>query len=136
MEKALLMSWPRTDIEAIVERQPRLGLGLMQIFAERCVQCEERLESLAVDKTSKRVALSLLHLARLGIRESDGAVRIPPLTHQLLSGFVGTSREIVTTELKTIAPSGIVAVFTQSHAHLPGSPARLSAHNIVRLAIS
>jgi CRP-like cAMP-binding protein len=32
----------------------------------------------------------------LGVEEQDGSVRMAPFTHELLSQYVGTSREIVT----------------------------------------
>jgi CRP-like cAMP-binding protein len=32
----------------------------------------------------------------LGVVEEDGSVRMTPFTHELLSQYVGTSREIVT----------------------------------------
>jgi hypothetical protein len=44
-----------------------------------------------------RLARSLVRLAeRLGTPQEDGSVRMIPLTHELLSQYVGTSREVVT----------------------------------------
>ena len=37
MEKTTLMSWTRTDIEAQIERQPRLGVALIQVLVARCL---------------------------------------------------------------------------------------------------
>ena len=47
-------------------------------------------------------------IARSGTREADGAVRIPPLTHQVLSGYVGTSREVITAEMNQLRRQGFV----------------------------
>jgi CRP/FNR family cyclic AMP-dependent transcriptional regulator len=108
LEITTLMSWPRTEIEAQIERQPNLGVALMQMLAMRCLDLEERLQSLALDTTLERLAVSLLRFARLGTRERDGAVSIPPLTHQLLSGYLGTSREIVTGYMNQLRRQGFV----------------------------
>ena len=96
LEKTKLMSWSAVEIETRIEQQPKLGLALMQILAGRCLDLKERLQSLAHDKSSKRVAWALNQFARSGARQPDGSVSIPPLTHQSLSEYVGTSREIVT----------------------------------------
>ena len=109
LEITTLMSWTRTEVEEQIERQPRLGLALIQMLAERCLESEEHLQSMALDKAPKRVALSLLHLAdRCGTREPDGAVRIPPLTHLVLSEYVGTSREIVTFHMNQLRRQGFL----------------------------
>jgi len=50
-----------------------------------------------VDNIGRRVARTLIRLAdRMGMPESDGSVRMIPFTHEVLSQYVGTSREVVT----------------------------------------
>jgi CRP-like cAMP-binding protein len=50
-----------------------------------------------VDNIARRLARSLIRFSeRLGVVEEDGSVRMTPFTHELLSQYVGTSREIVT----------------------------------------
>jgi CRP-like cAMP-binding protein len=50
-----------------------------------------------VDNIARRLARSLLRFSdRLGTLDADGSVRMSPFTHELLSQYVGTSREIVT----------------------------------------
>ena len=39
---------------------------------------------------------ALARLRGLGTLDADGSVRMSPFTHELLSQYVGTSREIVT----------------------------------------
>lgn len=109
LESTSLMSWTAEEIEEQIERQPKLGMALIQMLVERCLDLEERLQSLAVDKTPQRVALILLRFAgRLGKRGSDGASRIPPFTHQLLSEYLGTSREIVTFQMNRLRQQGLL----------------------------
>jgi len=107
LDRALLMLWTTAEIEALIERQPRLGTALLQVMVERCMDREERLQSFALEKTPSRVARSLLRFAgRLGVQQDDGSVRIPPLTHQALAEYVGTSREIVTSQMNLLRQRG------------------------------
>jgi len=107
LDKVTLMSWDSTEIEDQVQRQPRLGIALMQMLVKRTMDYEERIQSFALDKTPERIAGSLLRFAvRLGTQNDEGWVRIPPLTHQLISEYVGTSREIVTFQLNQLRQKG------------------------------
>ena len=107
LDPVSLMSWTGQEIEEQVERQPRLGVALLQMLVKRVLDYEERLQSFAVDKTPERVVRALLRFAdRLGTRSEDGSITIPPLTHQILSEFVGTSREIVTFHMNHLRQKG------------------------------
>src|SRR5579863_4923134 len=107
IDNATLMSWTTQEIEEQVERQPRLGIALLQMLVKRGLDYEERLQSFALDKTPERVVRSLLRFAdRLGTRSDDGSITIPPLTHQVISEYVGTSREIVTFQMIHLRQQG------------------------------
>ena len=107
LDRSLLMSWTTAEIEALIERQPKLGTALLQVMVERCLDFAERLQSFALEKTPERVARSLLRFAgRVGVPQSDGSMRIPPLTHQALAEYVGTSREIVTSQMNLLRQQG------------------------------
>jgi CRP/FNR family transcriptional regulator len=89
--------------------EPKLGLALAQALVERCIDLEERMEGLALYKTPQRVAWALLRFAeRLGVRDDDGSLKMPPITHQLMSEFIGTSREIVTFQMNQLRRQGFV----------------------------
>ena len=97
LETTKLMTWTTTEIEDIVMKRPRLAIALMQILAQRSMDFTHRIESFSVDNIARRLARSLIRFSdRLGVTEEDGSVRIVPFTHELLSQYVGTSREIVT----------------------------------------
>jgi CRP/FNR family transcriptional regulator, cyclic AMP receptor protein len=109
LENTALMSWTTAEIEEQVERQPKLGLALIQNLVERCLDFEERLQSFALDKTPERIMRALLRFAdRFGAKAEDGSVRIPPMTHQLISEYVGTSREIVTFQMNKLRQEGFI----------------------------
>jgi len=79
------------------------------MLVKRGLDFEERLQSFALDKTPERVVRALLRFGdRLGTRTEDGSVKIPPLTHQVISEYVGTSREIVTFQMNFLRQKGFL----------------------------
>jgi CRP-like cAMP-binding protein len=97
LEDTQVMTWGAADIEDTIQRQPRLGLALMQMIVLRTLAFQHRIESLSADSVACRLARSLIRFSeRLGHPQEDGSVLMAPLTHGLLAQYVGTSREIVT----------------------------------------
>jgi CRP-like cAMP-binding protein len=97
LENTKVMSWTAAEVVDSVTRQTRLGMALLQTLAQRESELTWRMQSLAIDTIHLRVARSLIRLAdRLGTVREDGSVQLPPLTHKVLSQFVGSTREIVT----------------------------------------
>jgi CRP/FNR family transcriptional regulator, cyclic AMP receptor protein len=97
LQAARVLMWPIGAIEEIMMDRPRVGVLLLQLFAERAADLAVRLESFSLDTISCRLARSLLRLSeRLGVITGESAVKMLPLTHYLLAQHVGTSREIVT----------------------------------------
>jgi CRP-like cAMP-binding protein len=97
LEDARLMGWAASEIEDIVMKRPLLAVALLQILTQRTIDFTRRIEGFSMDNIARRLARSLLRFSdRLGTLEADGSVRMSPFTHELLSQYVGTSREIVT----------------------------------------
>jgi len=109
LDNVTLMSWTTAEIERQIDREPRLGLALSQYLVRQCIELQDRIESMAVYKTPERVMVSLIQLAAtLGSPMADGATRIGSLTHQTVSEYVGTSREIVTFQLNRLRRLGMI----------------------------
>jgi len=103
------MTWPISEMEGLVTKRPRLAVALLQNVAQRNTELAERIESFATEGVERRLARSLLRLSeRLGAPEENGSVRIMPLTHALLSRYVGTSREVVTQHMNRLRKQGYV----------------------------
>jgi CRP/FNR family cyclic AMP-dependent transcriptional regulator len=110
IEKATLMTWAVSEMEGLVMKRPRLAVALLQVLAQRNAELTRRIESLSVDTTQQRLARSLIHFSeRLGTPEEDGSIRMMPLTHELLSRYVGTSREIVTQYMNRLRKQGCLS---------------------------
>ncbi len=109
LEDTAVMMWTRAEIEEQIEQQPRLGMALVQMAVGRCLDLETRLEALANEKTPARVARAIAEFAeRQGTPKEDGSIHVPPLTHQLIAEYVGTSREIVTFQMNQLRQSGYI----------------------------
>src|SRR5580658_751379 len=97
LENTKAMTWSTSEIEDLVMRRPRLAIALLQILVQRSVEFGHRIESFSVDNIARRLARALIRFSlRLGQNGEDGSVQMMPFTHELLSQYVGTSREIVT----------------------------------------
>lgn len=106
-EKTKLMAWTASEIESLATKQPRLAVALMQVLVQRNLDLTQRIESFSMDDISRRVARTLVRLSdRMGAREGDGSVRMLPLTHELLSQYVGTSREVITLHMNRFRRQG------------------------------
>ena len=115
LDKVQLMAWKRAEIEQQIEREPRLGLALMEELVIASLDMEERMQAMASYKTPQRVMLSLLQLARiLGEKQPDGALRMASLTHSVIAEHVGTSREIVSSQMSRLRRLGLVR-YTRKH---------------------
>ena len=97
LENTKLMTWTTNEIEDIASRKPRLAIALLQLLVQRSMDFGSRIESFSVDNIARRLARALIRFSeRLGQQADDGSVQMIPFTHELLSQYVGTSREIVT----------------------------------------
>jgi len=97
LENTKLMIWTINEIEELATRRPRLAIALLQLLVQRSMDFGSRIESFAVDNISRRLARTLIRFSeRLGHETPDGSVQMIPFTHEFLSQYVGTSREIVT----------------------------------------
>jgi CRP/FNR family transcriptional regulator len=107
METAQLMAWATAEIEDLVTKRPRLAIALVQVLAQRNAEYTRRIESFAIDTIERRLARSLIRLSeRLGTREESGSVWMMPFTHEMLSRYVGTSREIVSHYMSRFRKNG------------------------------
>jgi len=97
LDNTKVMTWSNTEIEDIIMKRPRLAVALLQILVQRTIDFTHRIESFSVDNIAHRLARTLIRFSeRMGAPDSDGAIRMVPFTHEMLSQYVGTSREIVT----------------------------------------
>jgi len=132
VDNVTLMSWTIAEIEAQVEREPRLGLALTQYMVRQCIELQDRIESMAVYKTPERVMLALIQLSdTLGTPLTDGGIRVAALTHHTIAEYVGTSREIVTFQLNRLRRLGMLR-YSRKHMdiYVPAMQEALRAQGV------
>jgi CRP-like cAMP-binding protein len=104
------MSWSCDEVQERIEREPKLALALAQYFGRNNGVLRERITTIANYKTGPRVVLALIQLSQsVGTQTPNGALRITGLTHQAIADYVGTSREIVTSEMNRLRRMGYIA---------------------------
>jgi CRP/FNR family cyclic AMP-dependent transcriptional regulator len=97
LENTRVMPWTVSEIEDIAVERPKLAIALLHWLGQRSMDFADRIESFSVDNIARRLARALIRFSeRLGHEAEDGSVQMIPFTHELLSQYVGTSREIVT----------------------------------------
>lgn len=120
-ENCRLMAWSVAEIDALTAKQPRLMLALMQILVQRNLELTQRIESFSVDDIGRRVARTLKRLSeRMGTPSPDGSIQLVPLTHELLSKYVGTSREVVTLHMNRFRRKGYLRYSRRGMVLYPG----------------
>jgi CRP/FNR family cyclic AMP-dependent transcriptional regulator len=109
LERARVMTWAISDMEDLVTKRPRLAVALLQLLAQRNAELTHRIESFATDSVERRLARSLLRFSeRLGSLGEDGSTRMMPFTHEMLSQYVGATREVITQHMNRFRKQGYV----------------------------
>ena len=113
VDASKVMMWAAPEIAGLIEADPKLAVTLMHVVAYRCQEFKDRLESLSVEDTAHRLGRALLDFADRQGGSGNGAVTIAPLTHELLSQYVGTSREIISHHMSTLRANGFIVYSRQ-----------------------
>ena len=107
LEPCSVMCWTSGDILQQIDRQPWLGVALIQAVGNRISDDLARIQSLTSQTTPERLVQTLMLFSeRIGHAESDGSAVLPHLTHKLLSDCIGTSREVVSSQLNRLRRKG------------------------------
>ena len=119
----MLMTWTSAIVEDVIMRRPRLAVALLQVLAQRNIYLAQRIESFSRDAIERRVARALIRFSeRFGTKaeDGDGSICMPAFTHQELSQYVGTTREIVTHYMIEFRRKGFIK-YSRSEVTLYGS---------------
>lgn len=107
LEQTEIMSWSRQEIEDGTLLRPQLAIALLQLIVRRSLEFADRIESFSVESIEQRLVRTLVRFAeRFGSEIEDGTVTMGALTHQFLSQYVGTSREVVTQYMNRLRRDG------------------------------
>ena len=103
MEDCLLCVLSRSDLQALIRRQPEVGLRFLDDMGRRLQQREEALEELAFRALPSR-------LAGLLLREADRDGIVSGYSHEEPAERLGTYRETVSQILGRFRKDGLITV--------------------------
>ena len=102
-DDCLLCVLSRSDLQALIRRNPDVGLRLLSDMGGRLLQAESELESLAFRPVTNRLASFL-------IKESDPYGTVAGMSHQEIAEHLGTYRETVSATLGKFRNDNLIAV--------------------------
>ncbi|MER3457798.1 MAG: hypothetical protein C4309_03385 [Chloroflexota bacterium] len=93
----------------LMERTPRLAFNALRLLAGRVQELQDRVRELATERVERRVARTLLRLARQAGRKVENGVLIDlPLSRQDLAEMTGTTLFTVSRVLSRWEQQGLV----------------------------
>jgi len=91
----------------LLDKDPRIAVGLMATLVDRLRKADDMIESLAFLEVGERLVKALLEAARSGGPGLKGYLKAGRLTHRELAARIGSSREAVSKCMKVLASKGI-----------------------------
>lgn len=106
---SVVIGWPMSDWDAVVEANPRLAINAMQTIGERLDEAHTRLRELSTQEVERRVAHTVLRLAEKAGRHEAAGTRIDfPITRQDIAELTGTTLHTVSRILSAWETQGLV----------------------------
>jgi CRP/FNR family cyclic AMP-dependent transcriptional regulator len=104
-----VVSLRREDVEHLIMKEPKVGLRLVQVLAERLRNSERRYADLVDKDVPARLATQILTLVDSeGVVSSEGYRIRTHYTHEQLASMIGCKRVAVTRAFRTLEEAGAV----------------------------
>ncbi len=105
----VVVGWPMSDWDAVVETNPRLAINAMQTIGQRLDEAHTRLREMSTQEVERRVANTVLRLAEKAGRKEAAGMRIDfPITRQDIAEMTGTTLHTVSRILSAWEAQGLV----------------------------
>ncbi len=92
----------------LMDKDPRIAVGLMTTLVERLRKADEMIESLAFQEVGERLVRTLVESSTGEDKVQKGFLRCEKKTHRELAALIGSSREAVSKCMKVLSTNGIV----------------------------
>ena len=104
------VSVPVADLRALLARQPRIALELLELALGRLRVADQRRLEFASAESLPRVTSRLLELAeRFGVAGADGTLTVEmPISQEELASWAAASRESTARALRTLRELGVI----------------------------
>ncbi len=101
----------RRDFIPFLERNPKVGIGMLEVLCRRVRRTDEQVEDSLFLVREARLAKVLLQLAdQFGNETADGICIDLPLSQRELGSFVGLTRESTNKQLVAWRESGLISL--------------------------
>lgn len=121
--ESTVVAWSAAEATALVEKHPKFGAQILKMMSGRVQEAHARMREMATERVERRVARTLLRLAReAGTRTEAGIEIAMPLSRQDVAEMTGTTLFTVSRILSGWEHDGLVetgrqrVVIKQPHA--------------------
>lgn len=103
-----VVSWPESALQLANQSHPELYMALLRwVLRRQDAVYADRMAEMSWESIEGRVRRMLIRLAATGTRTPEGIV-VQPTSHELMSDYIATSREIVTFHMNQIKRKGLI----------------------------
>lgn len=92
----------------LMNKDPKIAIGLMTTLVERLRKADEMIESLAFQEVGERLVRALVDNSTGEDRSNRGFLQCNKMTHRELAARIGSSREAVSKCMKVLSTNGIL----------------------------
>lgn len=111
VDDAVVLCWSGETFMELMEKHPRIAINAVRILAARTREFQDRLREMATERVERRLAHTLLRLARQAGRKVHNGILIDiALTRQDLAEMTGTTLYTVSRILKKWEEAGLVRI--------------------------
>lgn len=94
IEDAVICTITPVELRSLIERNPRVGVDIIEHLSRRLGAAERELEAMAYQRVDQRLARKLLDLSqKFGVEAERGTLIQARLTQRELAEMIGTTRE-------------------------------------------
>jgi len=116
MEETRVFTWSAARMMELILAHPALAMKMVTMIGGRIEELQERLQQVATQQVERRIAATLLKIARQSGRKTEAGVEIPfPLSRQDLAEMTGTTLHTVSRTLSAWIEEGIIEGRRSSH---------------------
>jgi CRP-like cAMP-binding protein len=107
--ESLVLAWPMSNWDVLVEHHPSLAINAMQTMGQRLQEAQTRILEMSTEDVERRVAHAILRLVQQSGRKEAEGIRIDfPVTKQDIAEMTGTTLHTVSRILTAWEDEGLV----------------------------
>ncbi|WDR07605.1 Crp/Fnr family transcriptional regulator [Devosia rhodophyticola] len=107
--ESLVLSWPNTDWDMFMEKNPHMAINTMHAIGQRLQEAHTRIREMSTEEVERRVAHAVLRLIGQAGKKEDKGIRIDfPISRQDIAEMTGTTLHTVSRILSAWEAKGLV----------------------------